>query len=128
MKKNAWILGAMAMTAAAACACSSTSSSSGSAGPTACTTSGFDSNGNAACGTCVESACASQVSMFQSACSDFQSCACPGGTFNPADEKSCESKLTESGCSSALSVLDSCQQQHCTAKCTGGPFDAGDGG
>ncbi len=88
--------------------------SSGGGGGTTC--SGFaEAEPNAECGTCVESACASQIQAASAPCSDFVTCMCATG--GSAD--SCAAKLQEVSCQPASDAVATCAKASCSTQCAG---------
>lgn len=131
--KQIAVLGALAVASVLVGACSSSSSNNGgNAG--SCLASSANS-GSAACNTCVENACSSQVNNLNSPCSGYISCACPGGTFSQtaASSMSCQAQLQTQSCAPAVQSFVSCIA---SATGTGGScasacavtFDASTGG
>ena len=106
--------------AIAALACSSSSGGGGGSGNSCLSSQG----GSSACFSCEQNSCGSALSGVESACSDFLSCICPGGTYTPSAAQSCGSKITTS-CGNADSALLSCQQQNCTSQCGGSGSSSG---
>lgn len=118
MKKTMWTLAACATTVVATLACSS---GGGSGGATSCAQSAASPGGaSSACSSCVEANCGSQISGFESGCSDYLSCMCPGGAFNASLAQQCQSKAQESSCTSAGQGVATCASQQCASACNGG--------
>ncbi|HEY3822786.1 MAG TPA: hypothetical protein VGL81_36730 [Polyangiaceae bacterium] len=109
------IVGGIVTAALAAFACSS---SSGGGGNNSCVNSAA-SQGSAACGSCLESKCGSQLSAAESGCSDLLSCECPGGTFSAtaAASSACQAKAMESSCSGPYQDVGSCITSNCDSEC-----------
>jgi hypothetical protein len=75
------------------------------------------------CLSCIQDRCGSQLTGFNSACSDYLSCACPAGdnfSCSAAMSSACEQKSKGSGCTTALTSIDTCMQQSCETQCSGG--------
>lgn len=113
MTKKIWVMVGLSAVALAAFACSS---SSGGGGGAASSCFASAAGASQACQSCVESSCSSQLSSTNSACSDFLSCVCPGGTYNANNLQMCASKET-SACQMAGSSVGSCEQQNCASQC-----------
>jgi hypothetical protein len=72
------------------------------------------------CTSCVESRCASQVSGFESACSAYLSCVCPGGaaySVAAATSSACMADEMQPGCQSASTAVGSCASSSCMSEC-----------
>lgn len=120
-RQRGWILGAVAMAAVALVACSSSSNGSGS--NTSCVE---GSAPNEACYSCAQSNCGSQLSAFESDCSTYLSCVCPGGTYSStaAASSGCNADVTGQ-CQTTDMTFSTCIQQKCESTCSG---SSGDGG
>jgi hypothetical protein len=119
-RKRGWILGAVAMAATVLVACSS---SSGSGSNTSCVE---GSAPNEACYSCAQSNCGSQLSAFESDCSTYLSCVCPGGSYSStaAASMACAADVTGQ-CQTTDSTFSMCVQQKCQSQCSGGTGDGG---
>jgi hypothetical protein len=110
--KMGW-LGLVAAVAGGVFACSGSTSSSGG-GNAAC----LEQSTSTACYSCVTSHCGSQVSNYESSCTDYISCICPGGSYDACNVTSCGSHLTESGaCQGAYMAVGQCATASCTSEC-----------
>ena len=83
MTKSTWF----AATALGACvtlfACSSTSSGGGDAAVSYGAYTGcIEGEAPQACTSCLENSCGTQLSNFESSCTDYLQCICPGGTYS----------------------------------------------
>lgn len=100
--------------------CSSGSSGGGGGGNDgSCNATTVFSEGAAAgnsCASCMESSCNSQVSSYQSGCSDYISCVC-SASGNTSSIESCESKIEESSCETAAQALGTCANANCHTQC-----------
>jgi len=107
-------------------ACSSNSSSGGGNSSSSCLQQTIDSS-NSGCYSCVQSKCASQLSTFESACSDFFSCICPGGTYSATADGSsaCTQKQQEPACQSATEAGEQCSNTNCPSQCGNSSTDGG---
>jgi hypothetical protein len=109
-------------------ACSSSSSGGGS--PPTCKNPQAAGPGSAACNTCLESNCGSQLSAASSACSAYESCyaGCDCSDFTCI--ANCAATKIDMTCQNGGSGLISCQSNMCSSQCTGtiGGTDAGGGG
>jgi hypothetical protein len=110
--KMGW-LGLVAVVAGGVFACSG-STTSGGGGGAAC----LQQSTSGACYSCVQSHCGSQVSNFESSCTDYVSCICPGGTYDACNVASCSSHLTASGaCQGADMAVGQCATASCATEC-----------
>ena len=102
-------------------ACSSAADNSAGSPPvveSSCVASGLDRDSGTSCSACVQGACNSQVASFQSGCTDYLTCVCPGGSaVVPSQETLCEPKLMESACTGTIGPLQSCEQASCASAC-----------
>ncbi|HEY1694245.1 MAG TPA: hypothetical protein VGG39_18880 [Polyangiaceae bacterium] len=119
MMKSMMVLGAVVGAAVAAVACSSSSKGNGSG-----SCNGAPTTESADCTSCIENSCGSQVSAYESACSDYVSCFCNGGA-NAQAEQNCESKLSEGNCASAGDAVGTCEQSSCATQCSGTTSSSG---
>src|SRR5580704_13198404 len=115
MASPRWMVVALAV-AAAAFACSS--NNGGGVDGSSCISNSLSSTGNSACSPCLEASCSSLLGGFESACSDYLTCICPGGTLNQGLESQCSSKATEGTCNSSAQTLLSCIEANCQSQCT----------
>ncbi|HTQ45991.1 MAG TPA: hypothetical protein VMI75_24715 [Polyangiaceae bacterium] len=122
---------ALSAVAAASYACSSSSSSSnGGGGASQCASSvgGMPSGSDTQCSSCVQSNCGSQISGFESGCSDYLSCVCPNGSVDQSLIQQCAPKVQESSCTSAEQNIQSCINAHCASQCASGSSSGGSSG
>jgi hypothetical protein len=129
--KSVWIVAAFVVTAVLGCSSSTSSTGSPGGAAGACLASSF-SSGSAACDTCVENACVSEVNGLSTPCSGFISCACPGGTYSTtaASVPSCQSQLQTGSCSTAAKALTNCIASTVPGSCLNAcvtPIDSGTG-
>src|ERR1700722_5594190 len=130
MTKSTWF----AATALGACvtlfACSSTSSGGGDAAVSYGAYTGcIEGEAPQACTSCLENSCGTQLSNFESACTDYLQCICPGGTYSDtaAQSTTCQMKgSSDTTCANADTGLTECLNTSCTSEC-GTVGDAGDG-
>jgi hypothetical protein len=96
--------------------------SSSSGGGTTCNAF-VQAESSSACGTCLQSKCASQIASAASPCSDFVSCVCGSG----GSSDSCAAKLQEASCQPASQALAMCAQESCPSLCVAeaGSMDSG---
>jgi len=125
--KAVWSAVGVACAALVAFACSSSSGSGGSASSCAQSAAG-QGNTNGACSSCAESNCGSQISGYESGCSDYLSCICPGGSYNGSLAQQCVSKAQESSCTPAAESVGTCVQQHCASQCGASGSSSGGSG
>jgi hypothetical protein len=93
-------------------ACSGSTTSGGGGG--AC----LQQSTSSACYSCVTSHCGSQVSNFESSCTDYVNCICPGGTYDSCNVVSCSSHITATGaCQGADMAVGQCAESNCTSEC-----------
>ena len=116
--KSPGVWGVAAIVALVAAGASSGCSSSGGGGGanSACLTSEV----GASCYSCGQSKCASQLSTFNSSCSDFVACFCTNGTYDMTahDSQTCQGKLTgNASCESANQALVGCATSSCPTEC-----------
>ena len=71
----------------------------------------------AACTTCENNSCGSELSGVESGCSSYLSCICPGGTFTSSAAESCEIDISSASCASAVMAMSQCVEKHCTSEC-----------
>jgi hypothetical protein len=118
MSKGPWVLSAVVAAVAAALACSS---SNGSGGPDSCVAQQVGS----VCLSCAQDKCGQNVTGYESACADYLSCICPGGTLSSTAKQSsaCQAKNT-TACGNAAQTVGACAQQNCNAQCYA-PNDGG---
>ncbi len=108
----AW-LGLVAAVAGGVFACSGTTTTSGGGGA-AC----LQQSVSSACYSCVQSHCGSQVSNYESSCTDYISCICPGGSYDSCNVASCTSHLTATGaCQGADMAIGQCATASCVSEC-----------
>ena len=113
--KRAWVVGASVAVAVAAFACSGSSGSTANA----CISSAF-AQGGTGCTTCIDDSCGSELGSFESACTDYINCVCPGGTYDSTKLSGCQATAkNDSSCVSADQTFATCLQNNCTAACTG---------
>lgn len=100
-------------------------SSGGGEGPSSCLPAAVGSG----CWSCLQAHCGSQLSGFESACGDYLSCLCPGGSVScsAANSSVCDAKAQESTCPTAGMSMGVCVQQNCEAPCSEGGTEC-DGG
>jgi hypothetical protein len=111
MTTKVWWLGIVATVAGGVFACSGSTSSGGTTGCLQQSVSG-------ACYSCVTSHCGSQVSNYESSCTNYISCICPGGTYDACNVASCSSQLTTSGaCQGADLAVGQCATAACASEC-----------
>ena len=126
MKVQSMITAAAVVAVGFLVACSS--SSSGSGGSIQSCKGGTQSTGqgSAACTTCLQGSCGSQLSAAESGCSDYFNCF---GGCNCSDLtciEGCLSKATASSCQTPFMSLGSCISSSCASECnTTTPGDAG---
>jgi hypothetical protein len=108
-------VGLVTLVLAAGVACSSSSGSSSSSSASSCDQQIVAST---ACYTCGQNSCGSQLSSYESACSSYFSCVCPGGTYSVSAfmSSTCSGDLTGS-CGSADNALLTCISQNCVGAC-----------
>jgi hypothetical protein len=110
--KMAW-LGLAAAVAGGVFACSGTTNGGGS--NTAC----LQQSTSSACYSCMTTNCSSQVNTFESSCTDYISCICPGGSYDSCNVASCGSHLTATGaCQGADMAVGQCAETSCASECT----------
>jgi hypothetical protein len=110
--KMGW-LGLAAAVAGGIFACSGTTTTSGG-GNAAC----LQQSTSSACYSCMTSHCGSQVTNFESSCSDYVSCICPGGAYDACNVASCGSHITASGaCQGADMAVGQCAEASCASAC-----------
>jgi hypothetical protein len=109
--KVAW-LALVAGVAAGVFACSGSTGSGGGNG--AC----LQQSTSSACYSCMTSQCGSQVNDYESSCSDYVSCICPGGSYDACNVASCGSHLTATGaCQGAYMAVGQCATASCASQC-----------
>jgi hypothetical protein len=74
-------------------------------------------DGNAACTSCIETACGSALGDYPTSCADYIACICPEGGFVSSYEGACETEATETLCMSAMQTLQTCETAHCAKPC-----------
>jgi hypothetical protein len=85
-----------------------------------------------ACGSCIESSCASALGAFANDCSDYIACYCPNGQYSASAQttQGCVSKITTNpSCLTSAQGINTCMQQSCDTAClsTGGGSGSGGG-
>jgi hypothetical protein len=85
----------------------------------------LQSSATSACYTCIESACAAQLSAVETGCSAYIGCVCPGGVYNASLVTGCESQDMVPSCTNALTPLGTCEEQSCASACTTTVTDGG---
>jgi hypothetical protein len=122
-----WLAGGIVAVTAAAFACSN---SSGGAGGGGGSSSCLSQEVGAACLSCVQANCPSVVTNYESGCSDYLGCICPGGTFSCSAQSSnaCQTAQQESACATANSAGAACATQYCPQCKNQGSQCSGDAG
>jgi hypothetical protein len=74
------------------------------------------------CFSCVQASCGPELSDYESACSDYLSCVCPGGNFSCslATSSACNPNAGGSSCATAEASYGACGLQNCKAQCSSG--------
>jgi hypothetical protein len=74
------------------------------------------------CFSCVQASCGAELSGYESACSDYLSCVCPGGNFSCslATSSACNPNAGGSSCATAEASYGTCGLQNCKAQCSSG--------
>jgi transposase len=73
------------------------------------------------CFACVQASCGPELSGYESACSDYLSCVCPGGNFScSAATSACNPNAGGSSCAIAENSYGACGLQHCKTACSSG--------
>jgi hypothetical protein len=105
-------------------ACSSKSASKGGSLPTCQGAQPSSGSNSAACTSCVESSCSSDLSSVESACSAYLGCYSGCQCSDGQCIANCQSQVT-SNCESALTAGSSCEAQNCPSQCSDGTPDGG---
>src|ERR1700685_3033646 len=84
------------------------------------------------CFACVKASCGPELSGYESACSGYLSCVCPGGNFScsAATSTACNPSAAGSSCATAENSFGACGLQNCKTACSSGgaPCESGTGG
>jgi hypothetical protein len=73
------------------------------------------------CFECVRASCGPELSDYESACSDYLSCVCPGGNFScSAESSACNANAGGSSCATAEASYGACGLQNCKTPCSSG--------
>jgi hypothetical protein len=83
-----------------------------------------------ACLSCMTSDCAQQMSDATTACGDYTSCLCPGGSLSAAavSSSACDPQRMEPSCTNVAALLYACEIESCHGPCVGkGDAAAGNG-
>jgi hypothetical protein len=101
----------------------------GSGEPNACMMSRLTATGGGACASCSATSCAPTVQDFQSSCSAYLSCLCPGGSYKDDLASGCQSGITIA-CTNAGASMTDCETTVCADSCAKGtgPFGAPEAG
>jgi len=116
MKMSCWLTTAIPAAVALLIACSSSSSGAGSGVPSCQGATGTTGAGSAACSSCLQSSCGSQISSVKSSCGAYITCyegcqcsdlSCVGGCLSDID----------SACETPEESLTTCLSQNCASQC-----------
>jgi hypothetical protein len=100
-------------------ACGGSTAGGNTTGETnACLAAGFGSD----CFSCMQTSCGPELSNVESACGDYLTCVCPGGSLSCSANASsaCDQKGNEPACASAGLPLSTCEQKNCETACNAG--------
>jgi hypothetical protein len=121
MTRNVWLTGAAGATLIAIGACSS--SSGGNAPPTCKNPSGTGDS-SAACASCEESHCGSQLATYESKCQAYLSCYTGCDCSDSKCLQGCYGQMDPT-CGQAATPFAACAVQSCASQCSAA--DAGGG-
>lgn len=104
---------------AAACSGGASSSASSSGGIPQCQGGSSSGGSSAACDSCIESSCSSQLSTVLSACSAYISCYEGCQCTDVTCLSGCQAQIqSNTACQQAVGPLESCEQSSCLSPCT----------
>ena len=107
-------------------ACSSSSNGKGGGSVPSCQGATQSTGaGSAACNSCLESSCSSQISAVEGACSSYVTCYEGCQCSDLTCIEGCEADLMQGSCPSADQSLTTCLSQSCGTQCNGSSGDAG---
>lgn len=116
MKKKASMTVAAAAVVTFLVACSSSSSGGSSDVPACKGNTGASGPGSAACSSCLQSNCGSQIASEQGACGAYNSCYEACDCSNLTCLTDCQSRI-DSACQSPYGAVTTCLSQNCQMQC-----------
>jgi hypothetical protein len=123
MNKIVWCTAATLAALLSLGACSSNNSNGGGSGAPSCKNPGSTGPGNAACNSCLQSHCASQLAQVRSSCQAFVSCYEACQCSDDTCVFGCQAKV-DATCSGPAQAENMCLEQNCSQAC----MDAVDAG
>jgi hypothetical protein len=117
MKVRAWFAAAAPVAVAVLVACSSSSKGGTSSAPTCQGAAGMTGAGTAACSSCLQNSCASQLSSVEASCGAYITCYQGCQCSDLACLQGCLSKV-DSTCQNPQGSFVMCLSQNCVSQCT----------
>ncbi|HEY1697849.1 MAG TPA: hypothetical protein VGG39_37065 [Polyangiaceae bacterium] len=81
---------------------------------------------NPTCWSCLQGSCGSELGTFESDCSAYVDCVCPGGTYDACNATTCEPQIT-GVCGTSAQAVATCETQSCESACVQSGSSSGAG-